>query len=64
MAGGSAVIAMVGLAVAVGGGDASVSVAHPILVGPMTQGDTATTTIAPTALATEKAVPVVKAPHR
>jgi hypothetical protein len=62
--GGSAVIAMAGFAVAMGGGDTQVSIAHPILVGPMTQGDTATTTIPPTALATEKAVPVVKAPHR
>jgi hypothetical protein len=30
----------------------------------MTEGDTETTTVAPTALATAKAAPEVKAPHR
>ena len=30
----------------------------------MTEGDTETTTVAPTALATPKAAPEVKAPHR
>lgn len=64
--GGSAVVAMAGFSVAMGtsGSSDPLPVAHPVLVGPMTQGDTATTTIPPTALATEKAVPTVKAPHR
>jgi hypothetical protein len=62
--GGSAVVAMAGISVAMGTGGSSHPFAHPVLVGPMTQGDTATTTIPPTALATEKAVPAVKAPHR
>jgi len=64
--GGSAVVAMVGFSVAMGTGSRSdlVPVAHPILVGTMTAGDTVTTTTPPTALATEKATPTVKAPHR
>ncbi|WP_431234999.1 hypothetical protein ACQ856_11025 [Mycolicibacterium psychrotolerans] len=36
-------------------------VAAPVMPGPMTQGDTVTTTIPPTALATEKAVVTHKA---
>ncbi|WP_167106777.1 hypothetical protein [Mycobacterium sp. DL592] len=35
--------------------------AAPVLPGPMTQGDTVTTTIPPSTLATEKAAPAVKA---
>ncbi|GAY14699.1 hypothetical protein [Mycobacterium sp. shizuoka-1] len=63
IAGGGAMVAMAGLAVAV---DASAPpqippVASPVLPGPMTQGDTVTTTIPPTALATEKAVVTHKA---
>jgi hypothetical protein len=65
VAGGGAVVAMSGLAVAVDEGPApeSPSVASPVLPGPMTQGDTVTTTIPPTALATGKAAPAVKAKH-
>ena len=61
--GGGAVMAMAGLAPVVDQGAPPdlPPVASPILPGPMTQGDTVTTTIPPTALATAKAVPAVKA---
>ncbi|MBB3605146.1 hypothetical protein FHT40_004830 [Mycolicibacterium sp. BK556] len=65
---GGAVVTMAGLAVAIDDGAPLVStpVAAPILPGPMTQGDTVTTTIVPvalpgTALATAKAVVTHKA---
>ncbi|GAA2784476.1 hypothetical protein [Mycolicibacterium pallens] len=61
--GGSAVVAMGGVTVAFDDGvpvDSS-PVAAPILPGPMTQGDTVTTTIPPTTLATAKAVVTHKA---
>ena len=61
--GGGAVVAMAGVTVAFDGGVPadSPAVAAPILPGPMTQGDTVTTTIVPVALPgsvlpTEKAV--------
>jgi hypothetical protein len=61
--GGAAVVAMGGLSAALGDGITvdSPPVAAPIIPGPMTVGDTVTTTIAPAALATEKAKPQVKA---
>ncbi|QEN12461.1 hypothetical protein ACRDU6_07030 [Mycolicibacterium sp. ELW1] len=66
--GGSAVVAMGGVTVAFDDGvpiDSS-PVAAPVMPGPMTQGDTVTTTIEPVAmpgpvLPTEKAAPKVKA---
>ena len=64
VAGGSAVLAMAGLSVVVG--DAApqvVPAAAPVLPGPMTEGDTVTTTIPPSVLPTEKAKPLVKAPR-
>ncbi|MCX2933279.1 hypothetical protein ORI20_23685 [Mycobacterium sp. CVI_P3] len=61
VAGGGAVMALAGFAVGEGAPPPSPSVAAPVLPGPMTQGDTVTTTIPPTALATAKAAPVVKA---
>ncbi|WP_163746938.1 hypothetical protein [Mycolicibacterium helvum] len=65
VAGGAAIVAMGGLAVVADtGAPPDVSpVAAPILPGPMTQGDTVTTTIAAATLATEKAAPAVKAKH-
>jgi hypothetical protein len=53
MAGGMAVVAMGGLSVVFDQGavPTSPAVASPVLPGPMTQGDTVTTTIAPTTLA-------------
>ena len=65
VAGGSAVVAMGGLAVAVDEGlpPQAPAVAAPVMPGPMTVGDTVTTTIPPTALATGKAAPAVKAKH-
>ena len=65
LAGGGAVVAMAGLTVAFDQGAPPVlpAVAAPVLPGPMTQGDTVTTTIAPAALATAKAAPAVKAKH-
>lgn len=61
--GGSAAMVMAGFAVVIGesGEPVSVPAASPVLPGPMTQGDTVTTTIAPSALATEKAVVTHKA---
>ncbi len=61
--GGSAVVAMGGLAVAFDDGVpmGSSPVAAPVMPGPMTQGDTVTTTIPPSVLATEKAVVTHKA---
>jgi hypothetical protein len=58
-----AVVAMGGLALTVDqpAPPESSSVASPVLPGPMTQGDTVTTTIPPSALAIEKAKPKVKA---
>jgi hypothetical protein len=63
--GGSAVVAMAGFSVAMGtsGSSDPLPMAHPILVGPMTEGDTVTTTVAPTQLATQKAAPALKAPR-
>lgn len=61
--GGSAVVAMGAVTVAFDDGvpmDSS-PVAAPILPGPMTQGDTVTTTIPPSVLATEKAKVMHKA---
>lgn len=61
--GGSAVVAMGAVTVAFDDGvpgDSS-PVAAPILPGPMTQGETVTTTIPPTVLDTEKAVVTHKA---
>ncbi|WP_319437161.1 hypothetical protein [Mycobacterium sp. RTGN5] len=65
VAGGGAVLAMAGLTVVFDENTLpnSPMVAAPILPGPMTQGDTVTTTIAPAALATAKARPAVKAKH-
>ncbi|SBS76914.1 Rare lipoprotein A [uncultured Mycobacterium sp.] len=65
VAGGGAVVAMAGLTVVFDQGAPSVlpAVAAPVLPGPMTQGDTVTTTIAPAVLATAKARPAVKAKH-
>jgi hypothetical protein len=61
--GGGAVVAMGGVTVAFDDGIPvnSPAVAAPIMPGPMTQGDTVTTTVPPTALATEKAVVTHKA---
>jgi hypothetical protein len=63
VAGGGAAVAMAGFVVAVDDGALpdSPPVASPVMPGPMTQGETVTTTIAPTVLATEKAAPTVKA---
>jgi hypothetical protein len=68
LAGGAAVVAMAGLTVVFDQGAPSVlpAVAAPVLPGPMTQGDTVTTTIVPvalpgSALATAKAAPTLKA---
>ena len=63
--GGGAAVVMGGLAVVtdVGPGPDSAHVASPILPGPMTQGDTVTTTIPPAALIVGKAAPTVKAPR-
>jgi hypothetical protein len=63
--GGAAVVATGGLSAAFGDGITvdSPPVAAPIIPGPMTVGDTVTTTIAPAVLATEKAKPQVKAKH-
>lgn len=63
VAGGAAFVAMAGLAVVVDEGAPvySPSVASPVMPGPMTQGDTVTTTIPPTVLETAKAAPAVKA---
>ncbi|MEZ0358756.1 hypothetical protein [Mycobacterium sp. ENV421] len=61
--GGGAVLAMGGLTVAFDDGvpmDSS-PVAAPVMPGPMTQGETVTTTIPPTVLDTEKAVVTHKA---
>jgi hypothetical protein len=66
VAGGAAVVAMGGVTVVFDEGTLPDSplVAAPILPGPMTVGDTATTTtIEPAALATKKAKPAVKAKH-
>jgi hypothetical protein len=65
VAGGGAVMAMAGLTVVFDEDTLlnSPMVAAPILPGPMTQGDTVTTTVAPAVLATEKAAPAVKAKH-
>lgn len=65
VAGGGAVLAMGGLAVTLDEGVPlqSPPTAAPVMPGPMTLGDTVTTTIAPAALATEKAKPQVKAKH-
>ncbi len=65
VAGGAAVVALGGLTVVF---DEPASpdvpaVAAPIMPGPMTQGDTVTSTVEPTALATAKAAPTVKAKH-
>lgn len=61
--GGSAVVVLAGFAAVIGetGEPVSVPAASPVLPGPMTEGDTVTTTIPPSALATAKAAPVVKA---
>ncbi|KAA0110767.1 hypothetical protein [Mycolicibacterium sp. P1-5] len=61
--GGSAVVAMGGLSAMFGDGVPmdSPAVAAPVLPGPMTIGGTVTTTIAPSVLATEKAVVTHKA---
>ncbi len=61
--GSGAVITMIGLSVVT---EDSMTTelppaAAPVLPGPMTQGDTVTTTIPPSTLATEKAAPAVKA---
>jgi hypothetical protein len=66
VAGGAAVVAMGGLAVVFDEGTlpSVPAVAAPVLPGPMTVGDTATTTtVEPVALATAKAHPTVKAKH-
>lgn len=65
VAGGSAVVVMGGLAITFDDGATlnSPAVAAPIMPGPMTEGETVTTTIPPTSLATEKASPLVKAPR-
>ncbi|WP_445167162.1 hypothetical protein ACTXG7_25630 [Mycolicibacterium sp. Dal123E01] len=66
VASGSAVLAMAGQVVMFDDGMASELpvVAAPIVPGPMTMGDTAsTTTLEPVALATQKAKPTVKAKH-
>lgn len=61
--GGTALLTMTGLSILAG--DATTAdlpaVASPVLPGPMTQGDTVTTTIPPSTLAVEKAAPPVKA---
>jgi hypothetical protein len=64
MVGGCTVVALAGFSVAMGtsGASAPQLVAHPILEGKMTVGETITTTTPPTALAHEKAVPTLKAP--
>ncbi len=58
-------LAMAGLSVVIGDSAAPhwVPAASPVLPGPMTEGDTVTTTIPPSVLATEKAKPLVKAPR-
>lgn len=63
VAGGGAVVAMAGLAITFDDGAAltSPAVAAPIMPGPMTEGETVTTTIPPTTLATEKATVIHKA---
>jgi hypothetical protein len=70
VAGGGTVMAMAGLTVVFDQDTLPNSpvVAAPILPGPMTQGDTVTTTIVPvalpgSALATAKAAPKVRAKH-
>jgi hypothetical protein len=65
VAGGSAVVVMGGLAITFDDGATlnAPPVASPIMPGPMTEGGTATTTIPPSVLDTEKAVPLVKAPR-
>jgi hypothetical protein len=61
--GGAALATMTGLAIVTG--DTTTAdlppAASPLLPGPMTQGDTVTTTTPPSTLAVEKAVPPVKA---
>lgn len=61
--GGSAAVAMAGFSVVIGetGEPMSVPAASPVLPGPMTEGDTVTTTIPPSVLATAKAAPTYKA---
>lgn len=61
--GGIAVVVMAGVTVVMGTGTDPVPTAHPIMVGPMTEGGTATTTTPPTALPTQKAAPLLKAPR-
>jgi hypothetical protein len=63
IASGGAVLVMGGLAFTADDGLAPMPMAAPILPGPMTQGGTVTTSIAPAVLATEKAAPIVKAKH-
>ncbi|MCI4673617.1 hypothetical protein [Candidatus Mycolicibacterium alkanivorans] len=61
--GGAAVVTMTGLSVVTGGSTTTdlPPAAAPLLPGPMTQGDTVTTTIPPSTLAVKKAAPPVKA---
>jgi hypothetical protein len=61
--GGAAVVTMTGLSLATGENMTPdlPPAASPVLPGPMTQGDTVTTTIPPSTLAVEKAAPPVKA---
>jgi hypothetical protein len=61
--GGAALVTMTGLSTVTGETTTAdlPAVASPVLPGPMTQGDTVTTTIPPSTLAVEKAVPPVKA---
>ncbi|MGY4711921.1 hypothetical protein ACXDF8_20545 [Mycolicibacterium sp. CBM1] len=62
LAGGAAALTMGGFSVAGDGGSlVTVPAAAPVLPGPMTEGDTVTTTIPPSVLAISKAKPVVKA---
>ncbi|AQT78553.1 hypothetical protein B1R94_03775 [Mycolicibacterium litorale] len=62
--GGSAVLMLAGFCV-VGSETAAslVPAASPVLPGPMTEGETVTTTVPPSVLDIQKAAPAVKAPR-